>query len=140
MVLFQAYGWEVKKMFTELQKGSRGYYPASGLKMIVRRIPTRKLILIKLYDGLKEKEIEDNELYSIVSSEFCFPLEPGIFGGDDFEKVYKWFRPRNGTYLKVNNFDNSRDLLIDYLRKIDEIKGNKYYKEENPRLRILGNN
>ena len=140
MVLFQAYGWEVKKMFTELQKGSRGYYPASGLKMVVRRIPTRKLISIKLYDGLKEKEIKDNELYSIVSSEFCFPLEPGIFGGDDFEKVYKWFRPRNGTYLKVNNFDNSRDLLIDYLRKIDEIKGNKYYKEENPRLRILGNN
>ena len=139
LVIFQAYGWEIKKMFIELQKGSRGFYPASGLKMVVRKNPTRKLISIKLYDGFKEKEIDENKLYSIVSSEFCFPLEEEYVGGDDFETVYKWFRPRNGTYLKVNNFDNSRDLLIDYLRKIDEIKSNKYYKEEDPRLRILGN-
>ena len=138
LVIFQAYGWEVKKMFYILQKGNRGFYPASGLKMVVRKQPTRKLISIKLYDGFEEKEIEENKLYSIISSEFCFPLEPEYFGGDDFETVYKWFRPRNGTYLKINNFDNSRDLFIDYLRKIDEIKGNKYFREEAPRLRILG--
>ena len=36
IVKFKAYGWEIKKMFAQLQKGSRGFYPASGLKMIVK--------------------------------------------------------------------------------------------------------
>ena len=44
-----------KKMFAQLQKGSRGFYPASGLKMIVKMEPARKLLSIKLYDGYKEK-------------------------------------------------------------------------------------
>ena len=29
----------------------------------------------------------------MVSNDFCFPLEKEEIGGDDFSKVYKWFRP-----------------------------------------------
>ena len=137
MVIFYAYGWEIKKMFSQLQKGEFGYYPTSGLKMVIKTKPTKKLISIKLYDGYKEEEIDDNKLYSIISSEFCFPLEPEYVGGDDFKDVYKWFRPRNGTYFKLLNYDNSRDFLIDYMRKIKELKGNKYYNEDDQRLRIF---
>ena len=140
IVYFYAYGWELKKIFSVLQKGSKGYYPSSGLKMIVKSKPTKKLISIKLYDGYKEKEIDDNRLYSIISSDFCFPLEDDEVGGDDFESVYKFFRPRNARYINVLNYDNSRDLLIDYLRKISELKGNKYYNIEDQRLRIIEKN
>ena len=139
LVLFQAYGWEIKKMFSQLQKGSKGFYLTSGLKMTVRNKPSKKLISIKLYDGFKEKEIQDNQLYTIASSDFCFPLEPKYKGGDDFETVYKWFRPRNGTYVNISNFYNSRDMLIDYMRKIDELKGSKYYNEDDLRLRTFSN-
>ena len=130
MVIFYAYGWEIKKIFAQLQKSENVFYPVSGLKMVVKIKPTKKLLSIKLYDGYKEKEINDNKLYSIISSEFCFPLEPEYVGGDDFKDVYKWFRPRNGTYLKILNYDNSRDFLFDYMRKIKELKGNKYYNED----------
>ena len=139
IVKFKAYGWEVKKMFAQLQKGSRGFYPASGLKMIVKMEPVRKLLSIKLYDGYKEKEIEDKHLYSIVSSDYCFPIENGLVGGDDFEEVYKWFKPRDAEYIKVLDYDNTRDTLINYLRKIDELKENKYYKEDDQRMRIYEN-
>ena len=136
IVKFEAYGWEIKRKFAQLQKGSKGFYPASGLKMIVKMNPTRKLLSIKLYDGFQEKEIEDKQLYSIVSSDYCFPIEKGLTGGDDFGKVYTWFRPRNPEYVKVLDYDNTRDTLINYLRKIDELKGNKYYKENDQRMRI----
>ena len=76
IVKFKAYGWEIKKMFQQLQKGSKGFYPVSGLKMTVRNIPTRKLLSIKLYDGFKETEIKNNQLYTLASNDFCFPLEP----------------------------------------------------------------
>ena len=140
LVIFQAYGWEIKKMFYQLQRGGKAFYPTSGLKMVVKDSPKKELLSIKLFDGVKEKEILDNELYSIVSNEFCFPLEPGDSGGNDFKKVYKWFKPRNGSYVNVGNFNNSRDILIDYMRKIDELKGNKYYKDDNPKLRIFKEN
>ena len=138
IVKFEAYGWEIKKMFAQLQKGSKGFYPSSGLKMIVKMETSRKLLSIKLYDGFKEKEIEDKQLYSIVSSDFCFPIEKGLVGGDDFEEVYKWFSPRKAEYIKVLDYDNTRDTLINYLRKIDELKENKYYKEDDQRMRIYG--
>ena len=94
---------------------------------------------IKLWDGYKEEEIEDDKIYTMVSNDFCFPLEKEEIGGDDFSKVYKWFRPENGEYIKVNGYNSSRDMLIDYLRNIDELKGSKYYDEDNLRLRVIDN-
>ena len=140
IVIFQAYGWEIKKMFAQLQRGAHAFYPVSGLKMVVKSKPNKSLLSIKLYDGFKEKEIDERKLYTLTSNHFCFPLEPEYVGGDDFETVYKWFRPRNGKSIKISNYDTTRDILIDYLRKIDEIKGSKYYKEEDQRMRIIGNN
>ena len=140
IVKFEILGWEVKKMFTQLQRGSKGFYPSSGLKMVVRNKPKRRLISIKLFDGYKEEEIIDDKTYTMVSSDYCFPLEEDEEGGDDFKKVYTWFRPRNGKYIKIGDYDTTRDILIDYLRKIDELKGDKYYNKENHRMRILGKN
>ena len=99
LVKFKAYGKDIIKMFRQLQAGDKGFYPFSGLKMIVRMKPIRKLLSIKLWDGYKEEEIDEDKLYSIVSSDFCFPLEEDEVGGDDFEKVYQWFRPIDGQYL-----------------------------------------
>ena len=123
-------------MFTQLQKGSKAFYPTSGLKMIVRKKPSKKLISIKLYDGYKEEEIIDDKVYTIVSNDFCFPLEDNEVGGDDFQHVYTWFKPRNGKYVNIENYNSTRDILIDYLRKIDELKGDKYYNSENLKMRI----
>ena len=137
IVKFKAYGWEIKKMFQQLQKGSKGFYPVSGLKMIVRNIPTRKLLSIKLYDGFKETEIKNNQLYTLASNDFCFPLEPDEEGGDDFKKVYQWFRPREAEYVIVGRYNSTRDTLIEYLRYIDQLKSDKYYNINDQRMRII---
>ena len=112
IVKFYAFGWELKKMLKILQMGSKGFYPTSGLKMIVKNFPKKKLLDIKLYDGVNEKEIENDKYYSIVSIEFCFPIEGNEKGGDDFRKVYSWFKPRNPEYITVGKDNISRDLLI----------------------------
>ena len=88
IVKFYAFGWEVKKMIKNLQQGSKGFYPSSGLKMTVKNFPKKKLLKVKLFDGINEKEIENDKYYSIVSSEFCFPINGLKKGGDDFRKIY----------------------------------------------------
>ena len=137
IVKFYAFGWEVKKMFRNLQKGSKGFYPSSGLKMSVKSFPIRKLLKIKLFDGVNEKEIENNKYYSIASTEFCFPIEGNAKGGDDFRKVYEWFKPRNPVYIQFNNYNLSRDLFINYLRNIKELKGNIFYDKNKERMRVV---
>ena len=137
IVKFYAFGWEVKKMFKNLQKGSKGFYPSSGLKMTVKSFPTRKLLKIKLFDGVNEKEIENDKYYSIASTEFCFPFEGNAKGGDDFRKIYEWFRPRNPEYIQFNNYNLSRDLLINYLRNIKELKGSIFYDKNKERMRVV---
>jgi 2',3'-cyclic-nucleotide 2'-phosphodiesterase (5'-nucleotidase family) len=137
IVKFYAFGWEIKKMFKMLQKGKKGFYPFSGLKMTVRALPKRQLLSIKLYNGIKEEEIIDNKLYSIVSTKYCFPLEKDAYGGDNFREVYNWFRPRNGEYIHIKNDDLTRDALINYLRNIDELIGAKYYNQKEQRMRII---
>ena len=137
IVKFYAFGWEIKKMFRILQSGSKGYYASSGLKMTVKAIPPHKLISLKLFDGVNEKEIEDDKFYSVVSIEYCFPIDGHSIGGDDFKKVYEWFRPRNPEYVVVRNDTITREILINYLRNIDELKGNKYYSNKEQRMRIV---
>ena len=137
LVKFKAYGKDVIRMFKQIQAGSKGFYPFSGLKQVVMANPSRKLLSIKLWDGLHESDIDEDKLYTLVSNDFCFPLEEDEVGGDDFEKVYQWFRPIEGEYINIEGKDNSRDILINYLRYIDELKGNKYYDENNPRMRVI---
>ena len=137
IVKFYAFGWEVKKMIKNLQQGSKGFYPSSGLKMTVKNFPKKKLLKVKLFDGINEKEIENDKYYSIVSSEFCFPINGQKKGGDDFRKIYEWFKPRNPTYIEVGKDYLSRDLLINYLRNIKELKGNIFYDENDLKMRII---
>jgi hypothetical protein len=106
--------------------------------MILKLFPKKRLISIKLYNGVDEKEIEDNKYYSIVSTGFCFPIEPGATGGDDFRKLYDWFTPRNPEIIHVGKDNLSRDILINFLRNIDELKGNKYYNQKEQRMRLVG--
>ena len=139
LVKFQAKGSDIIKIMKQIQAGNKGFYPSAGLKVLVRDRPTRKLLSIKLWDGYREEEIEEEKLYSIVSNDFCFPLEPDETGGDDFEKVYQWFRPINGEYIHIDNYSNSREILISYLRNIDELRENKYYDKDNLRWRVVNN-
>ena len=137
IVKFYAFGWEINKMFRILQGGAQGFYSSSGLKMTVAKFPVHKLLSLKLYDGVNEKEIEDNKYYSIVSIEFCFPINGKSVGGDDFRKIYEWFRPRNPEYIHVGKDKITRDILINYLRNIDELKGEKYFNNKEERMRSL---
>jgi 2',3'-cyclic-nucleotide 2'-phosphodiesterase (5'-nucleotidase family) len=137
LVKFEAFGYEVKKIFKILQKGGKGYYPTSGVRTIVKSKPSKKVISTKLFDGYIEKDIEDNKTYTIASSDFCFPLETDLIGGDDFKDVYKFFRPRNGKYISVGKYNNSRDIFIEYLRNIDYLQKEKYLNPNNPRLIIF---
>ena len=137
IVKFYAFGWEVKKMIKNLQQGSKGFYPSSGLKMTVKNFPKKKLLKVKLFDGVNEKEIENDKYYSIVSSEFCFPINGQKKGGDDFRKIYEWFKPRSPIYIEVGKDYLSRDLLINYLRNIKELKGNIFYDENDLKMRII---
>ena len=137
VVKFYAFGWEIKKMFKNLQNGPKCFYPSSGLKMIVKNSPIKKLLNIKLFDGVKEKEIENDKYYSIASIEFCFPIEGNNIGGDNFRKVYEWFRPRNPSYIQFDNYNLSRDMFINYLRNFKELKTNVYYDKNNQRMRIV---
>ena len=137
LVKFKAYGKDVIRMFKQLQAGSKGFYPFSGLKQVVMAKPTRKLLSIKLWDGLNEEEIDENKLYTLASNDFCFPLEEDEVGGDDFEKIYQWFRPIDGEYISIDGKTNSRDILINYFRTIDELKGEKYYDKNNLRMRVI---
>ena len=140
LVEFQASGKDIIKIFKQLQAGSKGFYPFSGLKMTVRDKPKRKLLSIKLWDGYEEKEIEEDKMYTIVSNDFCFPLESNEIGGDDFEIIYKWFRPINGKPILINGVSVLRDIFINYLRNIDVLKSSKYYDKKNPRMRIVNTN
>ena len=139
LVIFNAYGSEIIKIMKQIQAGYKGFYPTAGLKLVLREKPTRKLLSIKLWDGYKEEEIDEDRLYSIVSTDFCFPLEENEEGGDDFQKVYQWFKPRNGKYIRIDNYDNSRDILISYLRNIDQLRENKYFDKDNLRWRVINN-
>ena len=137
LVKFYAFGWEIKKMIKNLQRGSKGFYPTSGLKMTVKNFPKR-LLKVKLFDGVNEKEIENDKYYSIVSSAFCFPIENNSKGGgDDFRKVYEWFKPRNPEYIHIGNDKLSRDLLINFLRNIDELKEKVFYDKDDVKMRII---
>jgi len=137
IIKFYAFGWEIKKMFKILQQGEKGLYPTSGLKMIIQGFPKKHLLNLKLYNGITVKEIEDNKYYSIVSTEYCFPIDGEFTGGDDFRKIYEWFRPRSPQFIQVGNDKVTRDILINYLRNIDELKGDKYYNQKEQRMRML---
>lgn len=119
-------GQELRRMIFEVQSGTKSFYPTSGLKQYVLSAPSRKLVDVRLFDGLKEHEIEDDKIYRIASNNFVIP-----YGGDDFKKVITWYKPRN-----LVDYGDFRDKVIEFLKVIPKIQTKKLIDEDNKRLRV----
>ena len=122
-------GFEVKKMLKIIQTGS-SYYATSGVKQLIHinnKTKKKELINILLFDGLYEREIENNKIYKIGTSDFLIP-----FGFYEFKNVISWYKIRNLKY-----YGDSREIFISYLRNIPKIFTHKLMDEKNPRLRII---
>ncbi len=129
IVSFEMSGLEVKKMLKIIQTGS-SYYATSGIKQLIyinNKTKEKKLINILLFDGLYEREIENNKIYKIGTSDFLIP-----FGFYEFKNVISWYKIRNLKY-----YGDSREIFISYLRNIPKIFTHKLMDEKNPRLRII---
>ena len=124
-------GKDVRRMFYNLHEGS---YTAltSGVVQVVRKKPVKKLVSIKIFDGINEIEIDDKKIYSVTTNDFCMPYKDGVLGGDDFRRVTKWIKPQN-----KKNHGELREALKEYLKLIPELIKSNYVDENNPRLRII---
>jgi 2',3'-cyclic-nucleotide 2'-phosphodiesterase (5'-nucleotidase family) len=123
-------GEEIKKMMKILQTGViKKYYVTSGIKqeMIKNKNGEFYLADIKLFDGLKEYEIIPENDYKIVTNDFL------IGGGDDFNKVVTWYKPRS---LNCNH-GKELDLALNFLREQKLIDVRKYMDDNNPRIRFV---
>ena len=125
---YQIYGHQLKRLLYEIQSGTCSFYPTSGLKQVVGATPN-KLIEVQLYDGLKEDEIINDKLYTIATNSFLY------LGGDDFEKVMKWYNP-----LNVKDYGDFTEALINYLMTFTGIEVEKFIDKDNQRLRVKGKN
>ena len=127
VVSFEMTGKEVKMMLKEIQGGRYSFYPTSGLKLVVSKKPKKSLISAKLYDGVYERDIIENQVYVVGTVDFNLP-----FGGDDFRAVKKWYEVRN-----LKTFGILRDEITDYLKNINIVKHNNFYRYDKPRLKII---
>lgn len=120
-------GKDVRRMFYDLNEGSYTVF-TSGVVQVVRKKPVKKLISVKIFDGINELEIEDEKIYRIVCVDFLFPK-----GGDDFKRVVKWFKDP----IDLKYFDILSNDVIKYLRNVDLIEVSKLINEDHPGLRII---
>ena len=128
---FKMNGDEVKKMMKILQTGIRTkYYITSGIKQIMAKDKKGEYFLadIKLFDGNNEYELIDDQEYTISTNNYL--IEDG---GDDFNKVKPWYKPRNLNC----GFGSELDLFENYLRTLEVIDVRKYMDENNPRIRLI---
>ncbi len=127
IISFEMNGKEFKKMIKLIQSYEFIFdvYPSSGLKQVIKKIDEKKRILlsVKYYDGLVEREIEENNIYKISTIGFCIPG-----GGDVFGRVLKWYKIKN-----LINYGDSKELMKKYLKSIDKIKTGNYIDKNNPR-------
>ncbi len=127
IVTVEMTGEELLKMLEQTQGGKYGFYPTSGLKLLVSLEPKKKLYYAKLFDGLYEYPIENNKTYTVATTDFDIP-----YGGDDFADVMKWYKPRNLKY-----YDVVRNTIIDYLKRVATIKDKQFVRSSLPRMRIV---
>ena len=120
-------GKEFKKMIKLIQSYEYIYdiSPSSGLKQVIKKYDEKKRILlnIKYYDGLIEREIEDNNNYKIATIGYNIPNSEGVF-----ERILKWYKIKNFT-----NYGDTKKLMSKYLRSIEKIKTDNYIDKNNPR-------
>ncbi len=127
IVTVEMTGEELLKMLEQTQGGKYGFYPTSGLKLLVSLEPKKKLYYAKLFDGLYEYPIENNKTYTVATTDFDIP-----YGGDDFADVMKWYKPRNLKY-----YDVVRNVIIDYLKRVATLKDKQFVRSSLPRMRIV---
>ena len=127
IVTVEMTGEELLKMLEQTQGGKYGFYPTSGLKLLVSLEPKKKLYYAKLFDGLYEYPIENNKTYTVATTDFDIP-----YGGDDFADVMKWYEPRHLKY-----YDVVRNTIIDYLKRVATIKDKQFVRSSLPRMRIV---
>ena len=122
-------GDEIKKMINIIQNGKKKFYITSGLKQIFAKNERGeyRLIDIKLFDGYKELELQSDNEYLISLNDFL------ANGGDDFSKVFTWYKPRNLNC----NYGVDADLVEDFFRIQKVIDVRKYMDENNPRIRFI---
>jgi len=128
---FKMNGDEVKKMMKILQTGIRTkYYITSGIKQIMAKDKNGKYFLadVKLFDGNNEYELIGDQEYTISTNNYL--IEDG---GDDFNKVIPWYKPRNLNC----EYGVEMDLFENYLRTLEVIDVRKYMDENNPRIRLI---
>ena len=65
-----------------------------------------RLTDIKLFDGYKELKLQSDNEYLISLNDFL------ANGGDDFSKVFTWYKPRNLNC----NYGVDADLVEDFFR------------------------
>ena len=120
-------GKEFKKMIKLIQSYEYIFdiSPSSGLKQVIKKYDEKKRILlnIKYYDGLIEREIEDNNNYKIATIGYNIPNGEGVF-----ERILKWYKIKNFT-----NYGDTKKLMSNYLRSIEKIKTDNYIDKNNPR-------
>ena len=127
IVTVEMTGAELLKMLEQTEGGKYGFYPTSGLRLLVTLEPKKKLYYAKLFDGLYEYPIENNKTYVVATTDFDIP-----YGGDDFADVMKWYKPRNLKY-----YDVVRNVIIDYLKRVATIKDKQFVRTSLPRMRIV---
>jgi hypothetical protein len=99
----------------------------SGLKLqILQTSNSKQLISAKLFDGINDIEIEKNKTYKVASNNFL------LNGGDDFAKVMKWYKIKD-----FEDYNDTRDNLIAYLKNVQLINSKNYIDELNPRILVI---
>ena len=127
---FNMNGDEIKKMIKIIQTGKKKYFLISGLKQTFTKNKNGEYFLsdIKYFDGVNELELIPEKEYSISLNDYLI-----IKGGDGFNKVLSWYKPRN---LNCNH-GNNINLIEKYLRDQKIIDIRKYKDDNNPRIRFI---
>ena len=128
IVTFSMTGEELINMLKQTEESTTyGLYPVSGLKLqILQTSNSKQLISAKLFDGINDIEIEKNKTYKVASNNFL------LNGGDDFAKVMKWYKIKD-----FEDYNDTRDNLIAYLKNVQLINSKNYIDEINPRILII---
>jgi 2',3'-cyclic-nucleotide 2'-phosphodiesterase/3'-nucleotidase len=128
IVTFSMTGEELINMLKQTEESTTyGFYPVSGLKLqILQTSNSKKLISAKLFDGINDIEIEKNKTYKVASNNFL------LNGGDDFAKVMKWYKIKD-----FEDYNDTRDNLIAYLKNVQLINSKNYIDELNPRILVI---
>ena len=128
IVSFQMTGKEIKKMFQITQCGYYAYYLTSGVKQIILDYGNYKKIgSVKLFDGVYEREIENEKNYTIGSYNFLI-----AHGGDDFKRILNWYKIK-----EESNFGDLKEILVPFLKNVKNIVAKNWYDKEKPRLRVI---